>query len=213
MLGPKFILFGSLVSAITLSLFLYSISVGSAIPVDSEAMDSQSAVNGQPVLATKIDHTSNETPDAGISASESDTGCRVSAKFPDSILQWCDLITRYADKRGLEPDLVAALIWQESGGKPQAYSSSGAVGLMQVMPSDGLSASFMCVNGPCFSNRPTINELEDPEFNIAYGTKMLAGLRSRTGDLREALKSYGPMNVGYSYADKVIGIYQKYGER
>jgi len=213
MLGPKFILLGSLVSAVTLSLFLFSISVGSAIPVDSEAPVSLPVQNGQPVLATRIDHTSNETPDTSISASEADTGCRVSAKFPDSILQWCDLITQYADKRGLEPDLVAALIWQESGGKPQAYSSSGAVGLMQVMPSDGLSAVFMCVNGPCFSNRPTILELEDPEFNIAYGTKMLAGLNSRTGDLREALKSYGPMNVGYSYADKVIGIYQKYGAR
>ncbi len=213
MLGPKFILLGSLVSALTLSLFLFSISVGSAIPVDSEAPVSQPIQNGQPVLATRIDHTSNETPNASISASEADTGCRVSAKFPDSILQWCDLITQYADKRGLEPDLVAALIWQESGGKPQAYSSSGAVGLMQVMPSDGLSAAFMCVNGPCFSNRPTILDLEDPEFNIAYGTKMLAGLNSRTGDLREALKSYGPMNVGYSYADKVIGIYQKYGAR
>lgn len=207
MLGPKFILFGSLMSALTLSLFLYSISVGSAIPADSEALVSQ------PVLATRVELTMNETPDASIPDSGVDIGCKVSAKYPDSILQWCELITHYADKRGLEPDLVAALIWQESGGKPQAYSSSGAVGLMQVMPSDGLAASFMCVNGPCFSNRPTISELEDPEFNIAYGSKMLAGLQARTGDLREALKSYGPMNVGYSYADKVIGIYQKYGAR
>lgn len=207
MLGPKFILFGSLVSALTLSLFLYSISVGSAIPVDPEALDSQ------PVLATRVEYTMDETPDASVPDFGVEIGCRVSASFPDSILQWCELITRYADKRGLEPDLVAALIWQESGGKPQAYSSSGAVGLMQVMPSDGLAASFMCVNGPCFSNRPTISELEDPEFNIAYGSKMLAGLQARTGDLREALKSYGPMNVGYSYADKVIGIYQKYGNR
>jgi len=213
MLGPRFILFGSVVSALTLSLFLYSISVGSAIPVDSEALVSQPVQNGQPVLANRVDSTSNEMPDTSISASEADTGCRVSAKFPDSILQWCELITQYADKRGLEPDLVAALIWQESGGKSQAYSSSGAVGLMQVMPRDGLAASFMCVNGPCFSNRPTISELEEPEFNIAYGSKMLAGLQARTGNLREALKSYGPMNVGYSYADKVIGIYQKYGDR
>ena len=155
---------------------------------DSEALVSQPVQNGQPVLANRVDSTSNEMPDTSISASEADTGCKVSAKFPDSILQWCELITQYADKRGLEPDLVAALIWQESGGKSQAYSSSGAVGLMQVMPSDGLAASFMCVNGPCFSNRPTISELEEPEFNIAYGSKMLAGLQARTGDLREALE-------------------------
>ena len=65
------------------------------------------------------------------------TGCRISSKFPQSILQWCDLITAKAEQTGLEPDLIAALIWQESGGNPLAYSSSGAVGLMQVMPRDG----------------------------------------------------------------------------
>lgn len=139
--------------------------------------------------------------------------CEISSKYPDSILQWCGLITKYADKRGLPADLVAALIWQESGGNPVAYSSSGAVGLMQVMPRDGLAASFMCVNGPCFSNRPTIQELKDPEFNVSYGTKMLANLMTKKGNYRDALKSYGPMDVGYYYADKVLGIFQKYGKQ
>ena len=100
--------------------------------------------------------------------------CRVSTRFPESVLQWCGLITLYADKSGLSPDLIAAVILQESGGKPQAYSHSGAVGLMQVMPRDGLAAKFMCKNGPCFRDRPTIEELRNPEFNIHYGTKLLA---------------------------------------
>jgi soluble lytic murein transglycosylase-like protein len=82
---------------------------------------------------------------------------------------------------------------------------------MQVMPHDGLAASFNCVNGPCFKDRPSTTELKDPEFNVSYGTKMLAGLVNKRGNLREALKSYGPMNVGYYYADKVLGIYQRYG--
>jgi soluble lytic murein transglycosylase-like protein len=137
--------------------------------------------------------------------------CSVSARFPKSVLQWCELITRYAEKHGLPPDLVAALIWQESGGNPTAYSRSGAMGLMQIMPSDGLAAAFRCQNGPCFQNRPKMDELKDPEFNIKYGTRMLAGLLQRNGSLREALKSYGPMNVGYYYADKVLGLFQKYG--
>ena len=94
--------------------------------------------------------------------------CKVSNKYPESVLQWCDLVTVYAEKFGLSPDLIAAMIWQESGGKPRAYSKSGAVGLMQVMPRDGLAASFMCKNGPCFAKRPTIDELQDPEFNIKY---------------------------------------------
>ena len=136
--------------------------------------------------------------------------CQINRDFPAQILQWCDLITHYSLQHGLEPDLLAALIYQESGGDPLAYSHSGAVGLMQVMPNDGLAASFMCPNGPCFQNRPSINELQDPEFNISYGTRMLAGLLQKTGSLREALKSYGPVGVGYYYSDKVLAIYERF---
>lgn len=136
--------------------------------------------------------------------------CQVSSLFPEKVTRWCGLITFYAQKHGLNPDLVAALIWLESGGDENAYSRSGAVGLMQVMPRDGLAASFMCINGPCFSDRPSSEELMNPEFNIAYGTRMLASLLKRHGNLREALKSYGPMNSGYTYADKVLGLFERY---
>jgi len=80
------------------------------------------------------------------------------------------------------------------------------------MPRDGLAAGFMCKNGPCFHKRPSIAELQDPEFNIAYGSKMLAGLYHKSGSMREALKSYGPMDAGYSYSDKVLGIYKRFRE-
>lgn len=139
------------------------------------------------------------------------TECGVSARFPQKVQRWCGLITQYGKKHNLPPDLLAALILQESGGNPDAYSRSGAVGLMQVMPRDGLAASFMCVNGPCFADRPSTQELKDPEFNIAYGARMLAGLVKKTGSYREALKSYGPMNVGYYYADIVLNLFQRYG--
>jgi len=136
--------------------------------------------------------------------------CQVSPKFPERILRWCTLITEYSGKHGLDPNLIAALILQESGGNPDAYSKSGAVGLMQVMPRDGKAASFMCKNGPCFANRPSSAELYDPELNIKFGTKMLAGLISREGNIRDALKSYGPMDVGYYYADIVLRLYEQY---
>ncbi len=138
--------------------------------------------------------------------------CPIGAAYPASIQQWCSLITRYANENGLEPDLVAAVMLQESGGDPDAYSSSGAVGLMQVMPRDGIAASFQCNGRPCFSNRPSMEELFDPEFNIEYGTRMLAGLISRRGSVREALFAYGPMDVGYSYADLVLKIQANYGD-
>ena len=138
--------------------------------------------------------------------------CRVSEQFPEGVRQWCEWITQYAEQYDLAPNLLAALVWLESGGNPLAYSRSGAVGLMQVMPRDGIAANFHCVNGPCFASRPTIEELQDPQYNVEYGTRMLAGLVGKFGNLREALKAYGPMDVGYTYADKVLGIYERYGK-
>jgi hypothetical protein len=138
------------------------------------------------------------------------TTCNISHKYPQSIQQWCPIITKYAEKKGLPADLIAAIILQESEGNPNAYSNSGAIGLMQIMPRDGLAASFMCINGPCFSNRPTMVELEDPEFNISYGTHMIADLITQKGNYREALKSYGPMDIGYSYADKILEIFTQF---
>jgi len=138
--------------------------------------------------------------------------CQVSPAFPESVRQWCGVITRMAQEVGLPADLIAAVIWQESGGDPLAVSRSGAVGLMQVMPRDGTAASFTCVNGPCFSSRPHSDQLRDPEFNVEYGTQMLARLFERHGNLREALKAYGPLDRGYTYADRVLALYHQYGQ-
>lgn len=141
---------------------------------------------------------------------EESTGCSISSGYPDTVLQWCEPIERSAHYYGVDPNLVAAVMLQESGGDPAAYSKSGAVGLMQVMPRDGLAKDFICINGPCFASRPTVEELLEPHFNIDYGISLLSGLISRYGDVREALSAYGPMNVGYSYADTVLAIYARY---
>ncbi|TLN23361.1 lytic transglycosylase domain-containing protein [bacterium] len=124
--------------------------------------------------------------------------------------QWCGWIEQYAAEVGLEARLVAAVMLQESGGNAEAYSHSGAVGLMQVMPRDGLAADFMCSGRPCFSSRPSMEELFNPEYNISYGTRMLAALVSKKGSVRDALYAYGPMDMGYRYADLVMSIYENY---
>lgn len=116
------------------------------------------------------------------------------------------MIIASAEEYGIDPNLVAAVMLQESGGQPDVISLNGAVGLMQIMPSDGIAASFQCINGPCFASRPTIQELLGPEFNIDYGCYMLAELIKKYGSEREALKEYGPYDVGYYYADKVLTI-------
>lgn len=136
--------------------------------------------------------------------------CSINPKFPILIQQWCAVITKYADQFGVDPNLIAAMMLQESGGNAQAYSKSGAVGLLQVMPRDGLAATFTCINGPCFANRPSMAELYHPGFNVMYGTQMIAGLIAKYGNERDALLRYGPMDMGYYYADKVLALRSNY---
>jgi soluble lytic murein transglycosylase-like protein len=124
----------------------------------------------------------------------------------DAISGWCGLIEQAAQKYNVSPQLIAAVMLQESGGQADVVSASGAVGLLQVMPSDGIAASFQCSNGPCFASRPSTQQLMDPAFNVDYGVRMLSNLLQKYGSEREALKAYGPYNVGYYYADKVLAI-------
>ncbi len=136
--------------------------------------------------------------------------CLASSAFPESILRWCDDITSASRSHDVDPNLIAAVMLQESGGNPDAYSVAGAVGLMQVMPRDGIAATFQCINGPCFASRPSTEELLEPSFNIDYGTRMLAGLIAKKGSEREGLFAYGPSGMGYAYADKVLALYDRY---
>lgn len=175
------------------------------VQTDSSISNSGEAVPAEAV----INNSSDASLEEGISKDNSGE-CSLSDKFPDAIRQWCGWIEQYAAEVGLEPKLIASVMLQESGGKADAYSHSGAVGLMQVMPRDGLAANFMCSGRPCFSSRPTMDELFEPEFNISYGTRMLAALVSKHGSVRDALYAYGPMDVGYRYADLVLSIYENY---
>lgn len=199
----QYIIPGAILGSLILALFGYSVMARAAInPADSV---SEQLPNSNQEVSYQNEITQENVQGEGRG---DQTKCKLNNSFPQDVRQWCTQIMRHSAKNNLDPNLIAALIWQESGGNPTAYSKSGAVGLMQVMPRDGIAASFQCINGPCFTNRPTISELEKPNFNIKYGSGILAGLFHKYGDMREALKYYGPMNVGYYYADKVLGIFQ-----
>jgi hypothetical protein len=187
---------------------IFGVNTTNSIP-NPEVVGVLNQPQGVPFNNSGINDQRQE-PASGFLTSVWDGSCTISSGFPAGIQKWCNLIDQYAAKNNLEPNLIAALILQESGGDPKAYSYSGAVGLMQVMHRDGLAATMVCDSGPCFSDRPSMTELQDPEFNIAYGTQMLAGLLRKFGTIREALRAYGPMDVGYSYADTVIQISEQY---
>jgi soluble lytic murein transglycosylase-like protein len=196
--GPSLVIRGTIIGSLLVALLGWFLSAQiKLLPTTEVAYAASSATTGNEATAA------NKQPAPQIN-------CQVSSSYPEKIRQWCEIITLFAAKVELPPNLVAAVMLQESGGDATAYSASGAVGLMQVMPRDGKAASFECINGPCFASRPTIKELQDPSYNVEYGTGMLAGLIERLGSLREALKAYGPMDMGYSYADRVLAIYEKY---
>ncbi len=199
---------GTFLGILFLILFTNAISVSHVTIVSGSLQEA--IQQPAPVLQVALGSGSSPQENQPEVAQAAETGCTVSPSFPQSIQQWCDMISQYASQNGLEPNLVAAVMLQESGGNPNAYSKSGAVGLMQVMPKDGLAEKFQCINGPCFASRPSMDELYDPEFNISYGTRMLASLIQKYGNVRDALKAYGPMDMGYRYADIILSILQKH---
>lgn len=93
------------------------------------------------------------------------------------------LIDYYSKLNQIEPELVSAVIYAESGGDPKAVSRQGAAGLMQLMPKTARSLG--------------VEDRYDAEQNIASGTKYLSGLVDRFGSTELALWAYnaGPAAV------------------
>lgn len=97
-----------------------------------------------------------------------------------AVVRWEPIILEEAERRGIDPDFIAAVIWTESLGRPNLHSPAGAVGLMGVMPKEA-----------GFSWRPTARELEDPALNVFWGTRTLSiVIRQARGDLFLALAAY-----------------------
>lgn len=89
-----------------------------------------------------------------------------------------------ATKYGLDPHLVAAVIWTESSGDPNAVSEKGARGLMQLMPETARELG--------------VTQILDPRQNVDGGARYLRQMLDRHGgDLSLALAAYnaGPAAV------------------
>jgi soluble lytic murein transglycosylase len=102
-------------------------------------------------------------------------------------------INRDARLNGLDPALVAAVAWRESGFDPLATSPRGAVGLMQVLPS---TARFIESQPEPPPGRAI--DLRNPEVNISFGSWYLRYLLDRHGgSVPAALAAYnaGPESL------------------
>ena len=91
-------------------------------------------------------------------------------------------MARSAARHGVDVALVRAAGWQASGWWQGARSSTGAIGVMQLMPG---TASWL---GPALLGRQ-INPY-DVSDNIEGGVAYLAYLQRQTGSRRLAIASY-----------------------
>lgn len=114
------------------------------------------------------------------------------AAFP---LEHADAVRAAADRHGIAPALVAAVIYVESGFDPSVRSSSGAVGLMQVMPATATEIAQR-TDGYRFTQA----DLREPRVNLLYGCYYLRRLLRRyDGSVVSALAAY---NAGAGNVDE-----------
>ena len=96
-----------------------------------------------------------------------------------------ELIALSAARNGVDPNLVVAMMRQESGFNPRALSYKGASGLMQLMPA---TAAPFLVKGD--SARSTAERLADARTNIGVGAQLLASLLKRHARIDIALAAW-----------------------
>lgn len=105
------------------------------------------------------------------------------ARLPPLSQPFATAISTAADRHGLDPKLLHALVVVESAYRPNAVSKAGAAGLTQLMP--GTASDLGVV------------DRFDPAANLLGGADYLARQLVRFGDLRLALAAYnsGPGRV------------------
>jgi soluble lytic murein transglycosylase len=109
-------------------------------------------------------------------------------------LHYEEIVTGHAENYGLEPQLVAAVIYQESKFDAGAVSDSGAVGLMQLLPATAHGIADR-TGGHGWHER----DLLDPELNVRYGSWYLRHLLDKYGRETLALAAY---NAGQTNVDR-----------
>lgn len=110
--------------------------------------------------------------------------------------QFREPIVRYAEQFNLDPNLLTALIWQESKFDPQAESGKGAFGLTQLTPIaiQDLKERFGV----------EITDIFDPEQQILGGAAFLRGMIDQfNGDVTQGLAAY---NAGQGAVAQAGGV-------
>ena len=118
-------------------------------------------------------------------------------KLPARFFEFDSWIREFSTLYKLPWKLVKAQVWQESAFNPNAVSSCGAVGLMQLMP----ETDFMLDRD---------NDAKDPRGNLENGVRYDRWLFDRFPEIpneEERMKfALAAYNGGRGYVNKAIGI-------
>ena len=129
---------------------------------------------------------------------------------PETHDSFQDLIHTAAQENGIAAPLIKAIIKAESNFNPQAVSEKGALGLMQIMPSNLESLN--------------VRDPFDPKQNIMGGARYLKQMMTRfDGKLHLALAAYNagpetveryqrvpPIRETENYVRRVLKYYHEY---
>jgi soluble lytic murein transglycosylase len=172
--------------------------------VELEKARSESSINAKPLCyaISRIHEGKNDHLNAIISLRRAFPGYidLPSDSFPRELwniffpMRHLDLIKQNASRHQLDPDLVLALIRQESAFQDNARSRADARGLMQLLPSTGRQLARQAG-----INRYSASRLYSPEINLTLGSNLLSSLLERyDGKVELALAAY---NAGASRVD------------
>jgi len=115
-------------------------------------------------------------------------------------LRYSAIVRGHAANYHLNPALLAAVIEQESKFNPDARSSTGAVGLMQLQPTTAEGIAIR-TGGSKFR----LSDLTNPEINVRYGAWYLRHLLDKYHDERTALAAY---NAGQENVDRWLAAHE-----
>jgi len=108
-----------------------------------------------------------------------------------------EMIDDIAVRSGVDPNIVKAIIKEESGGNPSAIGDNGeSIGLMQIQPKHHKKRM----------EELGIVSLFDPQENVILGCSILSDLYDKYGNYEDALSVYNSGNTedGKAYAERIL---------
>lgn len=101
-------------------------------------------------------------------------------------------VEKYSQEYKIDKELIYAMIKAESNFKADAISNKNALGLMQILESTAEEVA------KSIKKEITKEEILNPEINICLGTKYIASLFEKYGNLELAIVAY---NAGIGNVD------------